>query len=72
MGGEVSVDYVASDGSATAGSDYTASSGTLNWASGDAADKMFTVPVNWDGRAEGTETMNVSLFEPGWWLRPRP
>jgi hypothetical protein len=33
--GEVSVNYATADGSATAGADYTASSGTLTWADGD-------------------------------------
>ena len=50
--GAVSVDYETSDGSARAGSDYTATSGTVNWAAGDSADKTFTVPVDWDGRAK--------------------
>ena len=35
VGGAVSVDYQTSDGSATAGADYAARSGTLNWAAGD-------------------------------------
>ena len=60
-GGPVAVDYATSDGSATAGADYTATSGTLHWASGDSADKTFTVPVTWDGRGEGPETINLSL-----------
>jgi hypothetical protein len=63
-GGAVSVDYATSDGSAAVGSDYTASSGTLNWASGDSADKTFTVPVAWDGRGEGPETINLELTNP--------
>jgi hypothetical protein len=65
VGGAVSVDYQTSDGSATGGSDYTATSGTLNWAAGDSADKTFTVPVNWDGRAEGTEAISLALTNPG-------
>ena len=65
VGGAVSVDYQTSDGSATAGSDYAATSGTLNWAAGDSADKTFTVPVNWDGRAEGTESISLTLTNPG-------
>jgi hypothetical protein len=65
VGGAVSVDYETSDGTATAGSDYTATSGTLNWAAGDSADKTFTVPVTWDGRAEGSESINLSLTNPG-------
>ena len=65
VGGAVSVDYETSDGSATAGSDYAATSGTLNWGAGDSADKTFTVPVNWDGRAEGTESISLALTNPG-------
>src|SRR3954454_10389945 len=61
VGGAVAVDYATSDGTATAGSDYTATSGTLNWAAGDSADKTFTVPVTWDGRAEGPESINLNL-----------
>ena len=65
VGGAVSIDYQTSDGSATAGSDYTTASGTLNWAAGDSADKTFTVPVTWDGRAEGTESISLTLTNPG-------
>ncbi len=65
VGGAVSVDYQTSDASAAAGSDYTATSGTLNWAAGDSADKTFTVPVSWDGRAEGTEAISLGLTNPG-------
>jgi hypothetical protein len=65
VGGAVSVDYETSDGSASAGSDYAATSGTLNWAAGDGADKTFTVPVNWDGRAEGPESISLALTNPG-------
>jgi hypothetical protein len=65
VGGAVSVDYRTSDGSATAGADYAARSGTLNWAAGDSADKTFTVPVTWDGRAEGTESVSLALTNPG-------
>ncbi len=65
VGGAVSVDYQTSDGSATAGSDYAATSGTLNWAAGDSADKTFMVPVTWDGRAEGTESISLELTNPG-------
>jgi len=41
--GAVSVDYVIADGSATAGSDYTEVSGTLNFADGDAIAKTFSI-----------------------------
>jgi hypothetical protein len=65
VGGAVSVDYQTSDGSATAGADYAARRGTLHWAAGDSADKTFTVPVTWDGRAEGTESVSLELTNPG-------
>jgi hypothetical protein len=65
VGGAVSVDYETSDGSASAGSDYAATSGTLNWAAGDGADKTFTIPVTWDGRAEGTESVSLALANAG-------
>jgi Calx-beta domain len=65
VGGAVSVDYATSDGTATAGSDYAAASGTLNWAAGDSADKTFTVPVAWDGRGEGPESVNLVLTNAG-------
>jgi uncharacterized delta-60 repeat protein len=59
--GAVSVDFATSDGSATAGSDYTATSGTLNWADGDAADKTFQVLITDDTTDEPDETVNLSL-----------
>jgi hypothetical protein len=64
VGGAVAVDYTTSDGTATAGSDYTATSGTLTWSNGDSADKTFTVPVAWDGNAEGPESINLALSNP--------
>ena len=39
--GAVSVDYATADNTATAPSDYAATSGTLNWADGDTASKNF-------------------------------
>ena len=65
VGGEVSVDYATSDGTATEGSDYAAATGTLNWAAGDSTDKTFTVPVTWDGRGEAPESVNLALTNPG-------
>ena len=44
--GAVSVAYATANGSAVAGTDYTAASGTLQWADGDAASKTFAVPVS--------------------------
>ncbi len=42
----VSVDFATMDGSATAGVDYTAASGTVSWADMDTATKTITVDTN--------------------------
>ena len=60
-GNAVSVDYASADNTATAGADYAAANGTLNWAAGDGADKTFTVSITDDGAVEGDETVDLSL-----------
>ncbi|REJ75149.1 MAG: hypothetical protein DWQ36_06275 [Acidobacteria bacterium] len=62
--GAVSVAYATSNGSASAGSDYTAASGTLTWADGDGATKSFQVPILDDGEDEPNETVNLTLSSP--------
>ena len=62
--GAVGVSYATSNGSATAGSDYTASSGTLGWANGDAANKSFAITLLDDTAVETAETVNLSLSNP--------
>ena len=62
--GAVGVSYATSDGTATAGADYTAASGTLSWADGDSSDKTFTVTVLDDGAVEGDETVGLALSLP--------
>ncbi|MBK8741931.1 MAG: hypothetical protein IPM02_21560 [Betaproteobacteria bacterium] len=62
--GLASVHYASSNGSATAGADYTAASGTLNWGNGDGAAKTFTVTILNDGAPEGNETINLTLSNP--------
>ena len=59
--GAASIDYNTSDGSATAGEDFTATHGTLNWADGEADSKGFGVPILNDEAQEGTETFTVAL-----------
>jgi len=59
--GAASVNYATSNGTATAGSDYTSTSGTLNWADGDSADKTFNVSITNDAVVEGNEDFNVTL-----------
>ncbi len=62
--GAVGVSYASANGTATAGQDYTAASGTLNWADGDATPQMFQVAITADFLAEGNETVLLSLFNP--------
>ncbi|MFA4905196.1 MAG: Calx-beta domain-containing protein [Candidatus Margulisiibacteriota bacterium] len=62
--GAVGVSYASSNGTATAGSDYTAASGTLSWASGDAASKTFTVTITDDTADEPDETVTLTLSTP--------
>ncbi|HKI87339.1 MAG TPA: Calx-beta domain-containing protein [Thermoanaerobaculia bacterium] len=62
--GAVTVDYATSDGSAIDGTDYTATSGTLSWASGDRAPKTFQVPIIDDPNLDGNETVNLTLSNP--------
>ncbi len=59
----VTVNYATSDGSATAGSDYNAASGTLTFAPG-VLTQTITVNVIGDTVNEGTETFAVTLSTP--------
>ncbi len=58
--GTVTVDYATSDGSAAAGEDYTATSGTLTFAAGESA-KTVAVAVLDDAHDEGSETLTLTL-----------
>jgi plastocyanin len=62
--GAVSVHYATGNGTGTAGKNYTATSGTLNWGAGDAAAKTFSVAVLDDGAADGNHTVNLTLSAP--------
>jgi len=60
----VTVNYATSNGSATAGSDYTATSGTATF--GDGQDTVtFNVPITNDAIVETDETINLTLSSPG-------
>ncbi|MBF0627581.1 MAG: pre-peptidase C-terminal domain-containing protein [Magnetococcales bacterium] len=58
------VNYAAASGTAIAGSDFTATSGTLTIAAGSRT-ATFTVPTLTDTRSETGETFTVSLSNPG-------
>jgi uncharacterized delta-60 repeat protein len=57
------VDYATSDGTATAGADYTPRSGTLHFAAGEINQTIF-IPVFDDGLDEGAETVHLTLTNP--------
>jgi aryl-phospho-beta-D-glucosidase BglC (GH1 family) len=59
----VTVGYATSNGTATAGADYTATSGTLTFAPGTTS-QTITVKVIGDTTAEADETFNVALSNP--------
>ena len=62
-GQPVSVHYATADGSAIAGSDYQAASGTLTFAPG-VTSQTITVLVNGDRDAESTESFLLRLTSP--------
>jgi hypothetical protein len=63
--GAVSVDYAVNGGDASAGIDYQgATSGTLNWADGDANPRWIEFPIIADGTTEGDEFFDVILLNP--------
>ena len=59
----VTVQYATSDGTATAGADYTSASGTLTFAAGDTS-KTVRVAVADDAHDEASETMTLTLSNP--------
>jgi hypothetical protein len=59
--GAVSVAYATANDTAIAGTDYTATSGTLQWADGDAASKPFSVPVSNATTFSGSKTFTATL-----------
>jgi hypothetical protein len=61
--GAVGVNYSTTDGTATAGTDFTARSGTLNWADGDSDVKSIYISTRSDSRYEGNETFQIQLSD---------
>ena len=59
----VTVEYGTADGTASAGADYTNTSGTLTFAAGDTS-KTVAVPVLDDELDEGSETLTLTLSNP--------
>ena len=61
--GKVPVDYTTANGTATAGQDYTATSGTLRFPAGETS-KTIEVMVLDDSHDEGEETLTLRLSNP--------
>ena len=55
------VDYTTADGTAQAGSDYTATNGTATFTGTANETFTFTVPITNDGMVEGTESLGILL-----------
>ena len=59
----IGVDYATADGTATAGDDYTATTGTLSFAPG-VVSRTIAVPIRNDTLGEDDETLTVTLSNP--------
>ena len=59
----VTVQYVTSNNTALAGSDYTSASGTLTFSAGDSI-KTFNITISNDSSQESNETINLALSSP--------
>ena len=66
LGKPATVNYGTSNGTAIASSDYTATSGTLSFASGETT-KTISIPIINDTLIESSETLNIALSNPGKW-----
>ncbi|MBV8881948.1 MAG: hypothetical protein JO332_18470, partial [Planctomycetaceae bacterium] len=62
--GIVGCTYTTVNGTAVAGVDYTAASGTLSWTNGDAAAKSVVITILNDGVANGNKTFYLQLSLP--------
>ncbi len=58
--GTVSVEYLTIDGTATAGTDFTNTSGTLTFTNGQVS-RTITVPLINDGSVEGDEAFSIAI-----------
>lgn len=63
--GAVTLQLSTRDGTARAGSDYTAVSTTVTWADGDDSDRTVSIPLLNDGEVETDESFSVVLATPG-------
>ena len=61
VAGAMEVGYQTVDGSAAAGSDYQAVSGSLSWSDGDGSPRTIRIPLSDDDDSEGAEEFTVEL-----------
>jgi regulation of enolase protein 1 (concanavalin A-like superfamily) len=59
--GAIGASWATANATASAGSDYTAASGTLAWGAGDTADKTVSITIANDIVVEAAETFTVAL-----------
>ncbi len=59
--GAVSVDYITTQDTATAGADYTSESGTLSWADGNSDTKTIAISITDDAEQENEESFTLDL-----------
>jgi hypothetical protein len=62
--GAMSVNYATANSSAVAGTHYTAASGTLDWADGDAAPKTISIPIIDNATVNAARVFVVNLSAP--------
>ena len=62
--GAVGVHFTTGNGTALAGSDFTAAAGTLSWLSGDASPRTIVIPITDDAAHESDESFYLTLSLP--------
>lgn len=62
--GAAAVNFVTTGNSATAGTDFVAQAGTLNWTDADTAAKSISIPITNDLDVEPSETFSITLSSP--------
>jgi choice-of-anchor B domain-containing protein len=63
--GAVSVDYATVSGTAVAGTDFTATAGSLQWAAGEQGEKTIVVPIANNATVTGSRSFQVNLSNLG-------
>jgi Calx-beta domain len=61
---DVTVSYKTANGTASAGTNYTSSNGTLSWTNGDSANKTFVVPIANSIPFAGSKIFTIELLSP--------